>query len=340
MNWGRNAQVPWAADQVEEFYRLGGRILDTARVYQMGETEEMIGEILKAMPEEKRDSIQVHTKAHPWVTKLDRAGVRSQLEASLRALQRSKVEVFYIHSPDILNVSLLETLEICNELYKEGKFDELGVSNFASWDVAHAHYLCLKHGLKAPTVYQGVYNALSRTLDYELLPMARTFGMRVYVFNPLCGGILTGRYTDMGDDPKEGRFSSQFDMVPHNNTTNKLKGVTHKMYRARYWNNQVFAAVQAIKTEVEKNGFTMVEAALRWCSQHSSLRMDLGDAIIFGASSAKQVTQNAEALLKTEKLPESVVEAFKSAAGMVQPEGYFRGYDATLGQSYQYLNKF
>jgi aflatoxin B1 aldehyde reductase len=86
----------------------------------------------------------------------------------------------------------LETLQACDTLFREGKFLELGLSNYAAWDVAHAHFLCEKHGLVRPTVYQGVMNALNRTLEPELMPCARTFHMRVYAYNPLAGGMLSG----------------------------------------------------------------------------------------------------------------------------------------------------
>lgn len=338
MNFGRHAQVKDALPLVEEFVRMGGRILDTARVYQQGETEELLGEILLALPADVK--MEVHTKAHPMVSRLDRAGLRAQLEASLKALGRAKVEVFYLHSPDELRVGLEDSLEACNELFLEGKFLELGMSNYASWDVARAHYLCEKRGWVKPTVYQGMYSALNRSLDLELLPMARAFGMRVYVYNPLCGGMLTGRYGGVGDEPKRGRFSPEFDLVPDNDTESKFKGVAHKMYRARYWNAKVFAAVDAIRAEVRPNEHTMADAALVWCAKHSSLRLDLGDGVIFGASGVQQVTTNATALTVAKPMHDGLLQALNNASTDLKPEGYFRGYDVEAGKSYQFLNKF
>lgn len=272
------------------------------------------------------------------MTLMDAKGIEQQLNSSLKALGRSFLDVFYIHQPDI-RVPLLETLKACDEHHRMGKFKELGLSNFAAWDVAHVHYLCLKHNLVAPTVYQGVMNAVCRTMEPELMPVVRTFNMRCYVFNPLAAGLLTGRYTSANQKVDKGRFSPEFDFLPASMATNPLKGKGHLIYRGRYWNEDLFNGLELIKQATDNAGVPMLNAALRWCLHHSTLRTDLGDGIIFGASSSTQVQQNLSACFGG-KLPDNVISAFDSAAQIWKQEPYFRGYDDESGKSSKYLSKF
>lgn len=217
----------------------------------------------------------------------------------------------------------------CDELFREGLFDELGLSAYAAWDVANAHLICLREGFKVrPTIYQGVYNALNRCLEPELLPCCRTLGMRVVVFNPLAAGVLTGRYASAQDltTATTGRFSAEFDILPPSAPgSNPLKGVAHKMYRERYSSEHIFTALEGIKASL--GGVPMAEASLRWALHHSKLAPRLGDAIIFGASGSAQCLANFGACAKG-PLTEEQVRAYNAAADVAGPgESYLRGYD-------------
>ena len=98
----------------------------------------------------------VHTKANPHMGEegLSYEGVKKQLNESLKALKRDKVELFYLHMPDH-KTPIKETLRAVNDLHKEGKFRDFGVSNFAAWQVAEIQTICQYEGWVAPTVYQG-----------------------------------------------------------------------------------------------------------------------------------------------------------------------------------------
>jgi aflatoxin B1 aldehyde reductase len=342
MIWGKSsAQVKYddAVKQLELFVSYGGEIIDTARIYHFGETEELIGEILKSRPD-LGQKLKIHSKAHPIIAPLHAEGLNQQLTSSLKALGRPYLDVFYLHQPDI-KVPLLETLKACDKHFQEGKFKELGLSNYAAWDVSYAHYLCEKHQLKIrPTVYQGIMNAICRTIEPELLPCIRTFGMRCYVYNPLAGGMLTGRYTRADEEAKSGRFSPEFDLVPQSMPDHPMKRKAHLGYRTRYWKTDVFHAVDTIRYATQAAKISMVDAALRWSLYHSALKTQLGDGIIFGASSAKQVDQNLKTLLNKD-IPEAVLNAIdRASTDLYQQEGYFRGYDVEPGRSKQYLSKF
>ncbi|GBG30194.1 Aflatoxin B1 aldehyde reductase member 3 [Hondaea fermentalgiana] len=346
MNWGPEAQVrePEAgkmiAALVEACEKMGCEaIIDTARVYQLGQTEELIGRLLKqeGQPWSGKD-IKIHTKAAPQVSPLTADNVRKQLEASLEALQMDSVDVFYLHMPEI-NVDPEETFGACNELYKEGKFKELGLSNYAAWDVVRCHALCEKHGWVVPTVYQGVFNALARGFNSELFPAVRTLGMRVYVYNPLGGGLLTGRYTKLEDilEAEDGRFSSKFDLVPAS-VKHSFKGKASSAYRSRYAHEEMMKACQLLIDTCGKDN--MVNKAFAWL-RHSSY-LSAPDGIIFGASKIHHCTANLDAFVHSEPLTSKESDAFDEAARLAAPAqpGYARQYGNGFGGSEIYMQRF
>lgn len=105
---------------------------------------------------------------------LDEKGLRENLEKSLKALRTEQVDLWYLHGPD-RTVPFETTLKVVNELYQEGKFKRLGVSNYMAWEVAQMSEMCKQHGWKQIDVYQGVYNALHRSVELELLSCLRKY---------------------------------------------------------------------------------------------------------------------------------------------------------------------
>ncbi len=188
-------------------------------------------------------------------------------------------------------------MKTVDELYKEGHFKRFALSNFMAWEVAQICELCEQHGWIKPSVYQGVYNALHRSVEPELFPCLRHYGMAFYNYNPLAGGYLTDRYHRDDKDENVER-GSRFD-------PNKWQG---KMYRMRYWNDGYFDALDLLRPVAMKHGLTEAECALTWMTHHSLLRKDLGDAIIIGASNVAHMEQNMVDLEKG-PLPQDVLKA-------------------------------
>merc|ERR1719221_260889 len=191
-----------------------GTLIDTARIYQYatpdGDTETVLGKIFAANPE-VRPAIRIATKANPLVKphmSLSKKSVVEQCEVSLQKLGLDYVDLFYLHSPDI-KTDLEDTLSGVDELHKEGKIKEFGLSNYPAWAVVDIWHRCKNKGMVLPTVYQGMYNVITRDFESEIVPVAREFGLRLYMYNPLAAGVLTGRYTTIDDlaSASEGRFS-------------------------------------------------------------------------------------------------------------------------------------
>ena len=190
------------------------------------------------------------------------------MRRSLEALGRDSVDIFYLHKPDP-RTPFEEQIRTCNELHKEGKFKELGLSNFAAWQVVQICEFCARNDLISPTVYQGMYNPLARKVEEELVPALRAYGIRFFAYNPLAGGLLArpayhasvgGGEEDGADDDrgKGGRFGEHFQ---------------GKTYRQRYMHDQFLRGCAMVHAAVRKHNaacegdvapVTLAAATLRW----------------------------------------------------------------------------
>lgn len=304
MNFGPQLDLEASRIMVNAYLATGGRELDTAYVYNDGATENILGEIL---PELKPNSYKIATKVHPRITgKLDRETILMEFGESLRRMKRDSVDLLYFHFPDG-KTPIDEALETVADLHQQGKIKELGLSNYPAWQVIDIAYKCDKIGCPRPTVYQGMYNALCRNVAPELFPAIRSLGMRFYAFNPLAGGLLTGKHHHFEDAPEPGRFA-------------RLKS-----YRDRYWKHSYFDAIEQIKQACEVEGVPMVEAAYRWLVNHSCMKAEFNDGILLGASKQEQLLQNLVAAKKG-PLSENIVSAMDEAWEIAKPDSpaYFK----------------
>ncbi|XP_038163762.1 aflatoxin B1 aldehyde reductase member 3 [Cyprinodon tularosa] len=310
MAFGGRADAEQSRGMVKAFLDRGHGHLDTAFMYVDGKSEAIIGDM--NLPK----TVSIATKANPWDGKtLKPESVRSQLESSLQRLRTDCVDLFYLHAPDHQN-PIQDTLRACNELHKEGKFKELGLSNYASWEVAEIVCICRHNNWVVPTVYQGMYNATTRQVETELLPCLRYYGMKFYAYNPLAGGLLTGKYhyEDKDSSQPAGRFFG-------NNWA--------AAYRDRYWKQSHFQAIdlvlKALETAYGSEKPTLTSAAMRWMYHHSQLKGNLGDGVLIGMSNMEQLQQNLAAA-EEGPLDQRVVDAFKEAWDLVAHEcpNYFR----------------
>ncbi|KAK6514542.1 hypothetical protein TWF281_004740 [Arthrobotrys megalospora] len=305
-----------AGDLLDIFTSHGYNEVDTARIYGSGTSEEYFATL-----DWKSRGLIMDTKLYPTarmpipvpdVMKFTHnpEDLRRGLMDSLKALGTDKIDLFYLHGPDRA-VDYEVTLRAVNELHQEGYFARFGISNFAAWEVAQICEICDKNGWIKPSVYQGVYNCFIRGVESELVPCLRKYGISLYTFNPLAGGLLTGKYTRDTQNVEDG---SRFD----------AKSFMGKMARFRYWNEYMFGALEKLMPVAEKHGLTVAECALRWLVHHSVLNKQFGDAVIVGASSTKHLEENLKDLEKGQ-LPEEVVKAIEEGWGVVSgiPFKYF-----------------
>jgi len=174
-------------------------ILDTA--YYYGNCEIILGNILQNM---NCKMPKIATKANPWFNndfssgkfgQLSADNLESQLNISLANLKVDNVEFFYLHCPDY-ETPIEETLEKCDELWRKEKFNNLGISNFSKMQMQEVLDICDKNAFNSPLYYQGMYNLISRKVE-EIFPLLDDYGIEFWGYNPLAGGLLTGKYKNL-----------------------------------------------------------------------------------------------------------------------------------------------
>ena len=336
MEYGRRLSYNDALRATETFFNHGYKEVDTAYVYNNGASEELIATMNSPSNNrlfDKNDAL-IATKVVPiGPGGLSASGMQLQFTTSLKRLSKQQVDIFYLHWPDE-TVPIEESLAVMNRFYKEKKFLRFGLSNYPAWQVAQIYSICKDKGYPLPTVYQGMYNGLTRDCEKELIPCLRTYNIKFYAFNILAAGILTGKhkYNDINDADnsiQKGRFHGK---------NNKLG----EMYRNRFWKKSYFDGLSLIQNAInvynnndnndnnnnsssDGERLTIVEASMRWMQHHSVLRKE--DGIILGASSMKHFNENLAALENTKALPDNVVEAFDRAWEICKKDvpRYFRG---------------
>ena len=188
MNFGPQLDLEASRVMTQSFLNTGFNELDTAYVYNGGDTERYLGVILPNL-----SGYYLATKVHPRITgKLDRETILMEFNESLMRMNRDKVDLLYFHFPDG-KTPIDEALETVAELYEQGKVKELGLSNYPAWQVVDIWHKCEKCGCPKPTVYQGMYNALCRNVEPEWRADCSPGGMRALRTRRPTAGLPTGR---------------------------------------------------------------------------------------------------------------------------------------------------
>jgi aflatoxin B1 aldehyde reductase len=297
-NFGKQVDETTADRMVGMFLEKGFSEIDTAYGYCDGLTEEILGRILTP---ERREKVYLSTKVNPFSEEgLRPHRVIEQIETSLRRLKVDHVDLLYLHAPD-LNTPIEVTLDACYKLFRQGKYLEFGLSNFPSWQVVNIWHICRRNGWTAPTVFQGMYNAFTRDVERELFPSIRVLGIRFYAYNPLAGGLLTGKYLNQSATPKEGRFA------------------LYPTYLNRYWKEGYFKGLRMIREVCDSQGLSMADCSVRWMQHHSSLKGAHNDGMIIAATDVNQMEANLKSCQGT-ILSEDTVSAYDRAWEVVRPD--------------------
>ncbi len=256
---------------------LGVTFLDLADVYPLGgdlttvgRTEEIVGRWLGG----KRDDYVVATKCfgpmgrQPWQMGSNRRHIMDAIDASLRRLQTDYVDLYQLHFDD-RTVPLDETLTALDDLVRAGKVRYIGCSNFLAYRLARALGRSEALGLTRFVSVQPRYNLIFREFERELFPLCVDEGIGVIPYNPIAGGLLSGKH-DRNKPPDEG--------------TRFTLGNAGRMYQDRYWHDNVFDTVDAIAKLAEEAGLPMATLAVAW-----TLRNPAITSPIIGASRPDQL---------------------------------------------------
>ena len=272
MTFGDTADRATSAAMLDAALDGGITMIDTANGYAGGATESLLGELLPS----RRDRITIATKAgmpHPDAgdsSPLSPSGLRRSVEGSLSRLNIDNIDLFYLHQPDRA-ARLEDTMRTVGALHDEGKIGALGVSNFAAWQIADVAAIAVEVGAPRPTVAQQLYNLVARRIETEYSEFASVHDLHTMVYNPLGGGVLTGKHR-FDDVPTAGRFGDS-----------RLA----EMYRERYWNDQLFGVVGRLGELANDAGVSLVELSFRWLFAKSVV-----DSVLLGGSNLDQFTDN------------------------------------------------
>jgi aryl-alcohol dehydrogenase-like predicted oxidoreductase len=283
MTFGAQVDEADAAVMIDQCLDHGAPFIDTANVYNAGRSEEMLGRILQG----RRNRVVLASKVGikmgdgPDESGLSRAAIARGVEESLRRLQTDHLDLYYLHQPDPAT-PLDESLEAMDRLVRAGKVRYVGASNYAAWQVCRMLGLAEARGWPTVRVVQPMYNLLARGIEPEWLPMCREFGLSTVAYNPLAGGLLTGKHPD--EAPIAG---TRFERMP--------------VYRDRYWHPANLAAIRELAKAARAGGRSLVNLAFCWMLHHTPV-----DCVIVGASSPQQLSENLEALESDPLDPETV----------------------------------
>jgi 1-deoxyxylulose-5-phosphate synthase len=252
----------------------GVTFLDTSNSYphgggaeRRGRTEEIIGRWLSG----RRDDFVVATKffgamgSREFQRGASRKHVLDAVEGSLRRLGTDYIDLYQLHHPDP-ETPIDETLEALDDLVRAGKVRYVGCSNLLAYQLARALGRSEARGLVRFASAQPRYNLLFREIERELLPLCREDGVGVIVYNPLAGGMLTGKHA-RDEEPAAGRFA-----------------LDEHAYRDRYWHDREFDAVEAVRTVAADADLAMPTLAVAWVLANPAVT-----SAIVGASSPGQL---------------------------------------------------
>jgi aryl-alcohol dehydrogenase-like predicted oxidoreductase len=303
MTFGLQTEEDVSHSIIDRAADAGVNFIDTADVYPLGGTEAVAGrteEIVGRWLAGKRSQFILATKAvgkmgpSAWDQGASRKHLLDAIDASLKRLNTDYVDLYQLHSDD-RETPLDETLEALDTIVRHGKARYIGVSNFLAYRLALALGRSDTLRLARFVSVQPRYNLLFRQIERELLPLASDENLAVIPYNPLAGGLLTGKHRHDAA-PSEGRFTATV-------------GKAGEMYTQRYWHEREFQTIEKLKGIAGETGASLAKTSLAWVLANPAVT-----SAIIGASRPEQLTDTLAAIdltLEPElkaKLDEATVE--------------------------------
>lgn len=275
MNFGKRTSETESKAILKRALELGIVHIDTANAYGEGISETIVGEALKGA----RDKVTIATKCGfarvaGKPEGLRRARIREAIDASLLRLGTDWVDVYYLHVPDH-GTPIDETLDAVAELLDQRKIRAWGVSNYAAWQVLEMIHKADARKMARPLIAQQLYNVLLRQLDVEYFPFARAYGLHTTVYNPLAGGLLTGKHTRDGASQRGSRFDK------------------NRLYQGRYFTDAMFDRVEALGELARAENMSLLDLSYAWLARAPGV-----DSILLGPASVTQLEEGIAACVR------------------------------------------
>ncbi len=276
LTFGSQVDLDDAKEVIHRALELGINYIDTADVYNNGEAERLLGEVL---PQQYRADYIVATKAF-WpmgeaVTNrgLSRKHIVDSVHLSLERLKLDYVDIFYCHRFDP-QTPMEETIWAIHNFICSGKIIYWGTSEWTADQIREAHAICECRGWHKPIINQPNYSLVQRNIEKEILPTCRELGMGTANFSPLAHGILTGKYSG-GNIPEGSRGANQ---------------KQNMWMKENLENRELLNQVDKMQPIADKYGITIAQLSLAWLLHQEGI-----SSVITGASRVSQVEDNVKA---------------------------------------------
>lgn len=273
LTFGRELDEAASLRLIGRYLDAGGNFLDTANVYSLGRSEEIVGQAIRG----RRNEVVLATKVRMRVgdgvndVGLSRKHIVAQVEGSLRRLGTDFIDLYYVHCWDAA-ADLQQMLRTMDDLVRVGKIRYWGISNFAGWQIALAATTCRYEGWARPVALQPQYSMLVRGIEREVLPAALAFDLAVVPWSPLARGVLTAKYQRGGQVAAESRLGRRISWMD---------------LWERWDVDRVWQAVEAVGQVAKARGVTHAQVALNWLLCQPGMT-----APIIGATSLQQLEEN------------------------------------------------
>ncbi len=290
LTFGDQISDETARDLMAMAYEHGVNFYDNAEIYANGESERVMGRILKSLGW-PRDSYCVSSKAFfgkggelPTQKGLNRKHLREACDEALQRLQVDYLDIYFCHRPD-KETPIEETVWTMNQLIQAGKVLYWGTSQWSAQEIMEAHMVARAHHLIGPVVEQPQYNMFYRErIEKEYIRLYDTVGLGTTIWSPLASGVLSGKYNN--GIPENTRLTKEgMDWLREMNLTEER-----------------LEKVKKLSQVAQKIGLTMPRMAIAWCllNQHVT-------TVILGASKISHLEENLKALNDVPKLTDEVL---------------------------------
>ncbi len=249
----------------------GINFLDTANVYNTGESERVIGKAIS----ENREKWVIATKGHGSMgddvneSGSHRFHILSAVEASLKRLGTDHIDVYYLHRWDS-STRIAESLRALDDCVRQGKVRYIACSNFEAWRVCEALWTSKQQGLEEFVCVQPLYNIVNRDIEVELLPFCQKYGVGVVPYSPLARGVLSGKYLPGKKPPKGSRAAR------------KDRRILQTELR-----EESFEVAQKLMPLADAHGKTLTQFALAWVLANPTIT-----SVIIGPRTMEQLEDN------------------------------------------------
>lgn len=281
-------------------YDHGVNFFDNAEVYSRGESEKLMGKVLKSKKWD-RTSYTVSSKVFwgwhgpdnkPTQKGLSRKHITEACHEALQRMQLDYLDLYFCHRPD-KNVPMEEVVWTMNILIQQGKVLYWGTSEWSAQEITEAHMVAEKYRLIGPAMEQPEYNLFHRQkMEGDYLKIFRDIGMGTTIWSPLASGLLTGKYID--GIPEDSRIS--------------MPGF--EWLKERVMVQEKLEKVKKLKTVADKLGTNLATLSITWCIKNPHVT-----TAILGATKKEQLLQNLEALELYHKLNDEVIKEIEGIMG-------------------------